>query len=42
MQMDIGVVRELVGHGVGAELHEKPEVANYGKKGWNGPIEKRE
>jgi methionyl aminopeptidase len=32
-----GVVRELVGHGVGAELHEKPEVANYGKKG-SGPL----
>lgn len=28
-----GVVRELVGHGVGMELHEKPEVPNYGKRG---------
>ncbi len=28
-----GVVRELVGHGVGVMLHEKPEVPNYGKKG---------
>lgn len=27
------VVRELVGHGVGKSLHEKPEVPNYGKKG---------
>jgi len=27
------VVRELVGHGVGKRLHEKPEVPNYGKKG---------
>lgn len=27
------VVRELVGHGVGRKLHEKPEVPNYGKKG---------
>jgi len=26
-----GVVRELVGHGVGAELHEDPCVPNYGK-----------
>lgn len=28
-----GVVRELVGHGVGKKLHEKPEVPNYGKRG---------
>ncbi|MHA4893161.1 type I methionyl aminopeptidase [Pedobacter sp. PWIIR3] len=28
-----GVVRELVGHGVGIKLHEKPEVPNYGKRG---------
>jgi methionyl aminopeptidase len=28
-----GVVRELVGHGLGRSLHEKPEVPNYGKKG---------
>jgi methionyl aminopeptidase len=28
-----GVVKELVGHGVGAKLHEKPEVPNYGKRG---------
>lgn len=28
-----GVVRELVGHGVGSSLHEKPEVPNYGKRG---------
>jgi len=27
------VVRELVGHGVGRELHESPEVPNYGKRG---------
>ncbi|MEC8537309.1 MAG: type I methionyl aminopeptidase [Bacteroidota bacterium] len=27
------VVRELVGHGVGFNLHEAPEVPNYGKKG---------
>ncbi len=27
------VVRELVGHGLGKELHEKPEVPNFGKKG---------
>lgn len=28
-----GVVRELVGHGVGKNLHEDPEVPNYGKRG---------
>ena len=28
-----GVVKELVGHGVGTKLHEKPEVPNYGKRG---------
>lgn len=27
------VVRELVGHGVGRNLHESPEVPNYGKRG---------
>ena len=27
------VVRELVGHGIGRHLHEKPEVPNYGKSG---------
>jgi len=27
------VVRELVGHGIGKKLHEKPEVPNYGKSG---------
>jgi methionyl aminopeptidase len=32
-----GIVRELVGHGVGASLHEKPEVANHGKRG-SGPL----
>jgi methionyl aminopeptidase len=31
-----GVVRELVGHGVGKFLHEAPEVPNFGKRG-NGP-----
>ncbi|HEY3429492.1 MAG TPA: type I methionyl aminopeptidase [Cyclobacteriaceae bacterium] len=28
-----GVVRELVGHGVGKNLHEEPEVPNFGKRG---------
>lgn len=30
------VVRDLVGHGLGRNLHEKPEVPNYGKRG-TGP-----
>lgn len=28
-----GVVRELVGHGLGKEMHEGPEVPNYGRRG---------
>ena len=28
-----GVVRELVGHGIGKKMHESPEVPNYGKRG---------
>jgi len=31
------VVREFVGHGVGRELHEEPQVPNYGKPG-HGPL----
>jgi methionyl aminopeptidase len=33
----LGIVRELVGHGVGEHLHEDPEIPNYGKAG-TGPI----
>lgn len=28
-----GIVRELVGHGLGRDLHEDPQVPNYGKRG---------
>ena len=28
-----GVVKELVGHGLGRNLHEKPEIPNFGKRG---------
>lgn len=28
-----GVVRELVGHGIGRDMHESPEVPNYGRRG---------
>ena len=34
---NLGVVKELVGHGVGNHLHEEPDVPNYGKKG-TGPV----
>lgn len=29
----LGIVRDLVGHGVGLEMHMPPEVPNYGRKG---------
>ncbi len=29
----LGIVRSLVGHGVGHQLHEEPEIPNYGHKG---------
>lgn len=32
-QFGYSVVRDLVGHGVGKHLHEKPEVPNYGRRG---------
>ncbi len=32
-QHGYGVVRELVGHGLGKKMHESPEVPNYGKRG---------
>ena len=30
---DFGVVRDLVGHGIGREMHEDPSVPNFGKAG---------
>ena len=32
-QFGYGVVRELVGHGVGRKLHEDPQVPNFGRRG---------
>ena len=32
-----GVVRELVGHGIGTKLHEEPQIPNYGNSG-TGPV----
>jgi methionyl aminopeptidase len=36
-QHGYGVVRDLVGHGIGRRLHEPPDVPNFGKQG-NGPL----
>jgi methionyl aminopeptidase len=35
-QQGFSVVREFVGHGIGASLHEEPQIPNYGKPG-SGP-----
>ena len=32
-----GIVREFVGHGIGKDMHEDPQVPNYGRRG-NGPV----
>jgi len=39
-QYGYGIVKELVGHGVGIELHEKPEVPNYGQRGKGNKLER--
>lgn len=33
-----GVVRELVGHGLGRHLHEDPQIPNYGRKGMGAKL----
>ena len=33
---NLGVVKELCGHGIGTDMHEDPDIPNYGKKG-TGP-----
>ena len=35
-----GVVREFVGHGIGKEMHEDPQVPNYGKRGYGTLLKK--
>ncbi|MDN5276014.1 MAG: methionine aminopeptidase type [Candidatus Saccharibacteria bacterium] len=32
-QGKLGIIRDLVGHGVGHQMHQDPEVPNYGRKG---------
>ena len=39
-QRGYSVVREFVGHGIGRDMHEQPEVPNYGRKG-NGIVLKQ-
>ncbi len=34
---NLGVVKELTGHGIGSDLHEDPDVPNYGRQG-TGPL----
>ncbi len=36
-RFDFGIVRDLVGHGVGHEVHEEPNIPNYGRAG-EGPV----
>jgi methionyl aminopeptidase len=33
------VVRELVGHGIGKQLHEKPDIPNFGRRGSGAKME---
>jgi methionyl aminopeptidase len=40
-QHHYGVVRELVGHGLGRSLHEDPQVPNYGKRGSGMKMQER-
>ncbi len=35
-----GVVREFVGHGIGKDMHEEPQVPNYGRKGYGKQLKK--
>jgi methionyl aminopeptidase len=35
----LSIVRSLVGHGVGREMHEEPQIPNYGNPGTGIPLE---
>ena len=37
LKHNLGVVKELTGHGIGSAVHEDPDVPNYGKRG-SGPV----
>ena len=37
LKHNLGVVKELTGHGIGSSVHEDPDIPNYGKKGI-GPV----
>jgi methionyl aminopeptidase len=39
VKRNYGVVRELVGHGVGKQLHEAPEIPNYGTRGTGAKLQ---
>ena len=36
----LGVIKELVGHGVGTSIHEEPDIPNYGKRKTGPKLEK--
>jgi len=40
-QYGYGVVRDLVGHGLGRNLHEKPEIPNFGRRGSGPKLQER-
>ena len=37
LEHNLGVVKELVGHGIGSSVHEDPDIPNYGQKN-TGPV----
>lgn len=39
-QYGFGIVRDLVGHGVGHQVHEEPDIPNYGNKGTGKKLSK--